>query len=217
LCRWGDPGFGALVRRGKQHEHHFDEQLVEATARLVSNRWRPSPGPTWITCVPSRRHQTLVPDFARSLARRLSLPFVECIRKVRDTEPQKTRANSFQQAQNLVGAFAVDHATVRPGPHSLMIVIRVGGRGRPSAGGREKRQLVRIWGGGSDQECRPRWSFCRDTRGGGWFPDLRWRRRCAAANLNAAASAKPILLPARGAAVVASSRNRWPFALPARS
>jgi ATP-dependent DNA helicase RecQ len=116
LCRWGDPGFGTLVRRGKQHEHHFDEQLIEAAARLIRDRWRPVPAPTWIACIPSRRHQTLVPDFARSLADRLGLPFVDCIRKVRDTEPQKTRANSFQQAQNLMGAFAVDRAMIRPGP-----------------------------------------------------------------------------------------------------
>ena len=114
LCRWGDPGFGTLVRRRKQQEHHFDEQLVEAAARLIGNRWRPDPAPTWVTCVPSRRHQMLVPDFARRLARRLGLPFVECIRKVRDTEPQKTRANSFQQTQNLLGAFTVDPANVRP-------------------------------------------------------------------------------------------------------
>lgn len=120
LCRWGDPGIGTLVRRGKQQEHRFDEQLVEAAARLISTRWQPNPAPTWVTCVPSRRHETLVPDFARCLARRLGLPFVECIRKVKDTEPQKTRANSFQQAQNLVGAFAVDLATVRPG-HVLLV------------------------------------------------------------------------------------------------
>jgi len=120
LCRWGDPGFGTLVRRGKQQEHHFDEQLVEAAARLIGNRWRPDPALTWITCVPSRRHRTLVPDFARRLAHRLGLPFVDCIHKVRDTEPQKTRANSFQQAQNLLGAFAVDQATVRPGPVLLV-------------------------------------------------------------------------------------------------
>jgi len=120
LCRWGDPGFGALVRRGKQQDHRFDDQLVDASVRLIKNRWRPDPAPTWITCVPSRRHQTLVPDFARRLARRLGLPFVECIGKVRDTEPQKTRANSFQQAQNLLGAFAVDRATVRPEPVLLI-------------------------------------------------------------------------------------------------
>ena len=52
-------------------------------------------------------------DFARRLARRMGLPFVECIRALRKTEPQKTRANSFQQAQNLVGAFIVDEAMVK--------------------------------------------------------------------------------------------------------
>lgn len=119
LCRWGDPGFGTLVRRGKQQDH-FDEQLVEAAAGLIVNRWRPNPPPIWITYVPSRRHQTLVADFARRLARRMGLPFVECIHKVKDTEPQKTRANSFQQAQNLVGAFVVDPATARPGPVLLV-------------------------------------------------------------------------------------------------
>jgi ATP-dependent DNA helicase RecQ len=120
LCRWGDPGFGALVRRGKQQDRRFDDQLVEAAALLIGNRWRPDPAPTWITCIPSRRHQALVPDFSRRLARRLGLPFAECIRKVRDTEPQKTRANSFQQAQNLLGAFAVDQATIRPEPVLLV-------------------------------------------------------------------------------------------------
>jgi ATP-dependent DNA helicase RecQ len=120
LCRWGDPGFGALVRRGKQQDHCFDDQLIDAAARLIRNRWRPDPAPRWITCVPSRRHQTLVPDFARRLARRLGLPFVECIRKVRDTEPQKTRANSFQQVQNIAGAFVVDGTTLRPEPVLLI-------------------------------------------------------------------------------------------------
>jgi len=120
LCRWGDPGFGALVRRGKQRDHRFDDQLVAAAARLIRNRWRPDPTPSWLTCVPSRRHQTLVPDFARRLVRRLELPFVECIQKVRDTEPQKTRANNFQQVQNIAGAFVVDGAMVRPEPVLLI-------------------------------------------------------------------------------------------------
>ncbi len=114
LCRWGDPGFGVLVRRGKQQDRRFDDQLVEAAAVLINDRWRPDPAPTWLTCVPSRRHQDLVPDFARRLARRLGIPFVECIRKVRDTEPQKTRANSYQQAQNMAGAFVADRARIRP-------------------------------------------------------------------------------------------------------
>ena len=120
LCRWGDPDLGARVRHGKQQDYRLDDQLVEAAALLIRNRWRPDPLPTWLTCVPSRRHQTLVPDFARRLAGRLGLPFVECIRKVRDTEPQKTRANSFQQVQNIAGAFVVDGAMVRPEPVVLI-------------------------------------------------------------------------------------------------
>ena len=120
LCRWGDPGFGVFVRKGKGQDGHFDDRLVETSARLIENRWRPSPVPAWVTCIPSNRHRTLVPDFARRLGRRLGLPFVECIRKVRDTEPQKTRANSFQQVQNLHGAFAIDRAAVRPAPVLLV-------------------------------------------------------------------------------------------------
>jgi ATP-dependent DNA helicase RecQ len=113
LCQWGDPGLGELVRRGKQEDQHFDEQLVDAAVRSIRDRWNPVPAPLWVTCVPSRRRLTLVPEFAQRLARKLGLPFLECIRKVNDTEPQKTRANSFQQVQNLVGAFIVDPAAVR--------------------------------------------------------------------------------------------------------
>lgn len=120
LCRWGDPGLGELVRRGKQQGQHFDDELIVAAARLIRDRWNPVPTLVWVTFVPSRRHLNLVPDFARRLVRKLGLLFVECIRKVNDTEPQKTRANSFQQAHNLAGAFAVDEANVRPGPVLLV-------------------------------------------------------------------------------------------------
>jgi len=70
--------------------------------------------------VPSRRHRTLVPDFARRLAARLGLTFVEPIRKARDTVSQKTRQNSFQQVENLENAFAVDARSVRPEPVLLV-------------------------------------------------------------------------------------------------
>jgi ATP-dependent DNA helicase RecQ len=114
LCRWGDPGLAARVRQGKQQDHHYDDPLVEAAASLIESRWKLDPKPAWVTCIPSRQRQFLVPNFAWRLARRLRLPFVECIRKGRDTLPQKTRANSFQQAQNVIGAFAVDRSKVKP-------------------------------------------------------------------------------------------------------
>jgi ATP-dependent DNA helicase RecQ len=120
LCRWGDPGFGELVKRGKQQAERFPDQLVTAAAQLIRDRWIPQLPPTWVTCVPSRRHAALVPDFAQRLARELGLPFVDCIRKVRETEPQKTRQNSVQQVHNLDRAFELDQNTVQTGPVLLI-------------------------------------------------------------------------------------------------
>jgi ATP-dependent DNA helicase RecQ len=107
LCLWGDPGLGALVRAGKQQSGRFSDQLVRATAEMIRHHWHPDPPPTWLTCIPSHRHPELVPDFARRLAQALNLPFRPCIRKIRDTEPQKMMQNSFQQLRNLDGIFTV--------------------------------------------------------------------------------------------------------------
>ena len=115
LCRWGDPGFGESVRRSKNLTGTFPDELLTAAVRLIRERWKPQPAPVWLTCVPSRRHQSLVPDFARRLAAQLRIPFVECIHKTRDTAPQKTRQNSVQQLKNLERAFELDLDLVRPG------------------------------------------------------------------------------------------------------
>jgi ATP-dependent DNA helicase RecQ len=120
LCRWGDPGYGDLVRTGKQQTGVFDDQLVAASVDLIRNRWQPQPQPSWVTCVPSRRHVTLVPDFAGRLAAALGIPFVVCIRKVRDTEPQKGMQNSAMRIANLDGAFEIDPRLIRPGPVFLV-------------------------------------------------------------------------------------------------
>jgi ATP-dependent DNA helicase RecQ len=119
LCKWGDTGFGDLVREGKR-DGRFAGRLVEAAAELIQRRWRPAPRPEWVSCVPSDRHRTLVPELARRLAARLGLPFIECIRKARATELQKTRQNSYQQAKNLENAFVVDERSVRGTPVLLV-------------------------------------------------------------------------------------------------
>ncbi len=106
LSRWGDAGWGQVVKEDK-HRNHFRDELVEATAELIRQRWKPVPAPRWVTCVPSLRHPELVPEFARCLARKLNLPFIQAIIKVRDNEPQKLQQNRFHQCQNLDGAFQV--------------------------------------------------------------------------------------------------------------
>jgi ATP-dependent DNA helicase RecQ len=106
LSRWGDAGWGRTVADNK-HAGRFSDELVEAMAEMIQQRWQPHPAPQWVCCVPSRNHPELVPDFARRLAARLGLPFVDAVSKVKDNQPQKGQQNRFHQCRNLDGAFGV--------------------------------------------------------------------------------------------------------------
>ena len=119
LCVWGDAGWGGLVRQGKYHDHHFSGELVAACVALI-REWNPQPAPLWVTCIPSRRHPDLVPDFARRLGAALNLPFIASLDKTHDRPEQKTMANSTQQARNIDGSLAVRTETLLPGPVLLV-------------------------------------------------------------------------------------------------
>ena len=106
LSQWGDAGWGEIVAEDKQSEY-FRDELVHAVSEMVRERWQPAPPAQWVTCVPSLRCPTLVPDFARRLADKLKLPFYDIIQKVRDSPPQKQQENTFHQCRNLDGAFKV--------------------------------------------------------------------------------------------------------------
>jgi ATP-dependent DNA helicase RecQ len=106
LCMWGDAGWGSLVRQGKLQDGRFADQLVEACAAMVRT-WAPQPAPTWVACIPSRRHPDLVPDFARRLAIALNLPFHPVLEKTGDRPAQKQMANSSQQARNVDGSLRI--------------------------------------------------------------------------------------------------------------
>lgn len=119
LCVWGDAGWGNTVRAGKYHERRFSDDLVAAGVELVSE-WKPEPAPRWVTCIPSRRHPDLVPDFARRLAGALGLPFRAVLEKTDDRAEQKTMANSVQQARNIDGSIALNTSSVPTGPVLLI-------------------------------------------------------------------------------------------------
>lgn len=106
LSRWGEEGWGSLVKQGKQ-QGRFDDALVEACAEMIVQRWKPNPMPQWVCAVPSLRSPHLVNDFAQRLARRLNLPFVDCIQKLKDNPPQKLQHNSYHQCLNLDGVFEI--------------------------------------------------------------------------------------------------------------
>lgn len=120
LCLWGDAGWGELVRQGKQNEGRFADELIAGMADMIKHRWRPDPMPAWVACVSSHHQPRLVQDMAQRLARNLRIPFVHCIEKIRATRPQKEMMNSFQQAHNLDGAFAVSHQKLPRGPVLLV-------------------------------------------------------------------------------------------------
>ncbi len=106
LCIWGDAGWGSLVRTGKYEQGRFSDELVEASAALIE-KWSPDPRPTWVTCIPSNRHPSLVPDFARRLANTLGLPFSASLIRTEERPEQKEMANSAQQALNVDGSLDV--------------------------------------------------------------------------------------------------------------
>ena len=118
LSRWGDPGWGRAVAEDKRNGR-FRDDLVNAAAEMLRERWRPVPAPEWVACVPSLRRPRLVPDYAARLARALDLPFEEAVAKVRDNEEQKAQQNRYHQCRNLDGVFAVRDG-VPPGPVLLV-------------------------------------------------------------------------------------------------
>lgn len=118
LSRWGDAGWGRTVADNK-HAGRFSDELVEAMAEMIQQRWQPNPAPAWVCCVPSRNHPELVPDFARRLAARLGLPFIDAVIKVKDNRPQKGQQNRFHQCRNLDGAFAIQ----QPIPNGSVLLI----------------------------------------------------------------------------------------------
>ena len=119
LCIWGDAGWGGMVRQGKYHDGHFADALVDACRKLIEE-WNPQPAPNWVTCIPSRRHPDLVPDFSRRLAEALGLRFQLALIKMADRPEQKTMANSAQQARNLDGVLTTTEAALPEGPVLLV-------------------------------------------------------------------------------------------------
>ena len=117
LTRWGDPGLALQVEVGKYRDNEFSDALVEAMVAMIG-AWNPDPAPHWATSVPSQHHPRLIPDFAEKVAHGLDLPYVDAVRRCRETQPQKAMENSYQQARNVLDAFEV--IDVRPGPVLLI-------------------------------------------------------------------------------------------------
>jgi ATP-dependent DNA helicase RecQ len=113
LSRWRDAGWGQLVADDKE-DGMFREELVDAAAEMVQERWKPSPAPEWITCVPSHNQPKLVSDFSKSLADKLNIPFEPVVKKIKGNQPQKLQQNRFHQCHNLDGVFEIESVMEEP-------------------------------------------------------------------------------------------------------
>lgn len=118
LSRWRDAGWGHMVAADKL-DGQFRDELVDAVAEMVAERWQPLPYPVWVTCVPSHNSPELVPSYARRLAAALELPFHPIVTKAKTNDPQKMQENRFHQCRNLDGVFAID-GVVSDGPVLLV-------------------------------------------------------------------------------------------------
>jgi len=107
LSRWGEAGWGEIAMHGKK-SGHFSSNLIDASAKLIMQRWNPNPFPGWVTYVPSKRHPELVPEFAIQLAKKLGLPCVNAVKIIKDNHPQKTMENSDFRCKNLDGVFEIE-------------------------------------------------------------------------------------------------------------
>lgn len=106
LSRWADAGWGSIVKDGKI-AGHFSDDLVQAISEMIKERWKPTPSPEWLTCIPSYRNPSLVSSFSKRLAEKMNIPFIEALTATGKSRPQKEQQNSFYQCNNLDDAFVV--------------------------------------------------------------------------------------------------------------
>ena len=109
LSKYGDPGYGMLVKKGKYGTPQgFCEELIGKSASILRDVVSKH-DINAITCVPSLR-SSIVADFARELANRLKLPFVQLLQK-QGAKQQKEMENSNYQCRNAWDSFSVVSGT----------------------------------------------------------------------------------------------------------
>lgn len=119
LTHYNDGLWGQMVKQGKYVHGFFPDELVEASAKLITTTWQPKPFPAWVTAIPSQRHPNLVPNFARALAKALHIPYLDVFIRVKEPPEQKGMANSYYQARNVLSSLQLK-GRINPGPVLLV-------------------------------------------------------------------------------------------------
>lgn len=118
LAKYGDPGYGELVKNDKYSgKNRFCDELVGKSVEVL----RPfikEHGIAYITCVPSLRSEIVI-DFSKRLADSLGITFVELLKKSKAMQ-QKEMQNSAHQCRNAMKSNSlIDGVSV---PEKILLV-----------------------------------------------------------------------------------------------
>ncbi|MCL2320604.1 MAG: ATP-dependent DNA helicase RecG, partial [Oscillospiraceae bacterium] len=107
LSKYGDVGYGELVKRDKYSEaKRFCNELVGKSAQVLKQIIKDN-AIECITCVPSLR-SNIVEDFAKRLAENCGIPFKPFLKKVPSKQrQQKDMENSSHQCENALSSFEI--------------------------------------------------------------------------------------------------------------
>lgn len=107
LADYGDAGYGIMIQEDKYINTYFRDELVNATIELIDSKWDELDKIDCVAAVPSLRRPELVKSFAKRVAEKLKVDFIDVIIKPKETEQQKTMENSNMQARNAYNAFLI--------------------------------------------------------------------------------------------------------------
>lgn len=104
LSKYGDVGYGQLVKEGKYINNTFCDELVGKSAEILEKIVKEN-GIKHLTNIPSLRSD-IVEDFAKRLAERLKIKYINLLDK-KSALPQKVMENSSFQCENAQRSFSV--------------------------------------------------------------------------------------------------------------
>jgi len=107
LCSFGDAGWGKFIHDDKYVNNYFREELVDASADLISEWLHDKLDHIYVAYIPSLSKPELVKSFAHRVAKKLNIQCLDVIEKTKKTRQQKELENSAYQCQNAFNGFSV--------------------------------------------------------------------------------------------------------------
>ncbi len=112
ISRYGDSGYGEMVKDDKYNARHFCDDLVERSAEVL-RPFADEHNIKHIAFIPSLRSDA-VKDFAQRLAKRTGLKLADILTKTEALQ-QKNMNNSQHQCRNAMDSFSVKPGAKIPG------------------------------------------------------------------------------------------------------